>query len=165
MKNNDLIQVVFTEEELTETNTHLDALLTWANKNAPELSLEDRTSLGSINEANKLLVGKTRSYMHQNPDLVPQFVEMAEFERDYKTRKEIEEIIQKLELIQRRLSDTKILLDNDNYQDTMAFYRAVRYLAGEQEQGAIPIYEELKQFFPHGRKKKEEEKKEAETSK
>jgi len=156
MKNNDLIQVVFTEEELTANNTNLDALLTFAEKNAPELTTEDRVSYGSINETNKLLVNKSKSYMEQNPDLIPSFVNMEEFERDFKARNDIEEIIQKIDIIKRKLSDTKILLNHDNYQDTLAFYRAVRYYAAEQQQGAIPIYEDLKQFFPHGKKKEEE---------
>lgn len=156
MKNNDLIQVVFTEEELTENHTHLDALLTAATKNAPELSSEERTRYGKIGGSNKLIVDKAHLFMQQNASLVPAFVNMEEFERDFKAREEIEEMIQKLELITRRLSDTKILLDNDNYHDAMAFYRAIRYYAGEQEQMAIPIYEEMKQFFPHGKKKEEE---------
>jgi hypothetical protein len=156
MKNNDLIQVVFTEEELTASNTNLDALLEFASKNSPELSSEDRVSYGSVNETNKLLVNKSKSYMEQNPDLVPSFVNMEEFNNDFKARTDLEEMIQKLDLIKRKLSDTKILLDYDNYQDTLAFYRAVRYFAGEQQQGAIPIYEDLKQFFPHGKKNEAE---------
>ena len=35
MKNNDLIQVTFTAEELTENNAHLDALLAFAGKKCP----------------------------------------------------------------------------------------------------------------------------------
>ncbi|WP_421920844.1 hypothetical protein [Marinifilum sp.] len=156
MKNNDLIQVVFTEEELTEIHSHLDALVATSTRDAPELSSEERTLYGKISGPNKLLVDKSYLIMLQNPGLIPKFVNMEEFERDFKAREDIEAMLQKLEIITRRLSDTKILLDNDNYHDTMAFYRAIRYYASEQEQMAIPIYEELKQFFPH--KKKEETK-------
>lgn len=155
MKNNDLIKVVYTEEQLTESKTLLEALMAIANTHAPELSSEDRTRYGKINGPNKLLVDKAHLFMNQNPDLVPGFVDMEEFERDYKARRDIDEMIHKLELITRRLSDTKILLDNDNYHDAMAFYRAIRYFAKEQQQMAIPIYEEMKQFFPQGRRKKE----------
>jgi len=55
LKNNDKIQVVFTPEELTENSSHLDALLTSANTNAPGLTPEQRSTFGSINETNKLL--------------------------------------------------------------------------------------------------------------
>ena len=158
MKNNDLIQVVFTEEELTEYSTHLDALLTAANKNAPGLTPEQRSTFGSINETNKLLVNKARVIMQENSKYVPNFVNLEEFERDFAAREKIENMLRKIEQIRQKLNDTKILLDNDNYQDSMAFYRSVRYFANEHDQEAMPLYEELKQFFPnHKSNTKEEE--------
>ncbi|MGQ1911584.1 hypothetical protein ACT3CE_17605 [Marinifilum sp. RC60d5] len=156
MKNNDLIQVVFTEEELSENNTHLDALLSTANKNAPGLTPEQRSTFGSINETNKLLVNKARVIMQENPKYIPNFVNLEEFERDFLARENIEGMIRKLDQIRSKLNDTKILLDNDNYLDTMAYYRAVRYYASEHDQEAMPLYDELKQFFPNHNGTKEE---------
>jgi hypothetical protein len=158
MKNNDLIQVVFTEEELTETNTHLDGMLTMANKNAPGLTPEQRSTFGAINETNKLLVNKAKVIMKENPKYIPAFVNMDEFENDFNARENIEGMIRKIDQIRLKLNDTKILLDNDNYQDVMAFYRSVRYFANEHDQEAMPLYNELKQFFPnHKNSTKEEE--------
>jgi len=157
MKNNDLIQVVFEPEELTKNNAHLDAMLSLANKNAPGLTAEQRSEFGSINETNKLLVNKAKLIMQENPKYLPAFVDMDEFERDFVAREEIEQMLRKLDLIQRKLSDTKILLDNDNYQDVMAYYRSVRYFANEDNQEAMPLYNELKQFFPHHKNGAKEE--------
>jgi len=42
----------------------------------------------------------------------------------------------------------KILLDYDNYQDVLAFYRSVRYSAGEKVSNALTVYNDMKQFFP-----------------
>ncbi|MFA9370905.1 MAG: hypothetical protein ACERIH_04275 [Labilibaculum antarcticum] len=158
MKNNDLIQVTFSAEELTENNAHLDALLASANENAPGLTPEQRSTLGSINETNKLLVNKTRAIMTENPKYMPNFVNLDEFERDFRAREVIEEMLRKVDQIQQKLIDTKILLDNDNYQDVMAYYRAIRYYTNEHDQEAMPLYNELKQFFPSHRngEKKEE---------
>ncbi|PKQ62713.1 hypothetical protein BZG02_10900 [Labilibaculum filiforme] len=158
MKNNDLIQVTFNPEELTENNAHLDALLASANKNAPGLTPEQRSTYGSINETNKLLVNKARAIMHENPKYVPNFVGLDEFERDFRAREVIEDMLRKVAQIQQKLNDTKILLDNDNYQDVMAYYRAIRYYTSEHDQEAMPLYNELKQFFPnHKNGQKEEE--------
>ncbi len=158
MKNNDLIQVTFSAEELTENNAHLDALLVSANKNAPGLTPEQRSTYGSVNETNKLLVNKARAIMTENPKYIPNFVNLDEFERDFRAREVIEEMLRKVAQIQQKLSDTKILLDNDNYQDSMAYYRSVRYFASEHDQEAMPLYNELKQFFPnHKNGSKEEE--------
>lgn len=156
MKNNDLIKVVYTAEELEACNTGIAAVEAFANKHVPNLSAEDRQNLGSINETNKLFVNKTKTLMEQNSSMVPAFVNQEEFSRDLIARGEIEKLILKLDTIKRNLSDTKILLDNDNYHDALAFYRSVRYLAKEQQSGAIAIYDELKQYFPAKKKEKEE---------
>jgi len=157
LKNNDLIQVVFTPEELAENNSHLDALLTSANTNAPGLTPEQRSTFGSINETNKLLVNKSKLIVRENPKYIPNFVDIEEFDRDFIAREQIENMLRKLEQLRQKLNDTKILLDNDNYQDSMAFYRSVRYFANEHDQEAMPLYNELKQFFPNHKSASKEE--------
>jgi hypothetical protein len=148
MKTNDVIQVEFTPVELESLNTNLVGLESVAKKHAPNLTAEDRQQFGSIQDRNKLMVNKGMFYMEQNPDIVPKFVDINEFKRDYEARDTIEKAIRRLDAIRRKLEDTKILLDYDNYQDVMAFYRAVRYLAKEKEEYAIHVYEELKTYFP-----------------
>lgn len=155
MKNNDLIQVVYTPEELEACNTGVSAVEAFAGKHVPNLSAEDRQHFGSINEINKLFVNKSKTLMEQNPSMIPPFIDQSEFQKDLIAREEIEKLILKLDTIKRNLSDTKILLDNDNYHDALAFYRSVRYLANEQQSGAIAVYEELKQYFPSKKKEKE----------
>lgn len=155
MKTNDLIKVVYTPEELEDCNTGVTAIETFANKHVPNLSGEDRQNLGSINETNKLFVNKTKTLMEQNPSMVPVFINQEEYHRDLTAREEIEKLILKLDTIKRNLSDTKILLDNDNYHDALAFYCSVRYLANEHQSGAIAVYEELKQYFPTKKKEKD----------
>lgn len=155
MKNNDLIQVVYTPEELESCKTGMVAVETFAAKHVPNLSAEDRQNLGSINETNKLFVNKTKTLMEQNPSMVPVFINQEEYNRDLIAREEIEKLILKLDTIKRNLSETKILLDHDNYHDALAFYRSVRYLAREHQSGAIAVYEELKQYFQTKKNEKE----------
>lgn len=154
MKTEDLIQVVYSTEVLTNCEQNLSGMEEFANLHARDLSAEDRVSYGSINETNKLLVNKGQIIMEQNPELIPQFVDFEEFGRDFIAREQIEKVLLRLEVIKQKLTNTKILLDHDNYHDVLAFYRSVRYLAKEQVQGAIPIYDELKQYFPHTKSKK-----------
>ncbi|MDQ2180754.1 hypothetical protein [Marinifilum sp. D714] len=135
----------------------MDTLLTLANKNAPGLTPEQRSAYGAINETNKLLVNKAKVIMEENPKYIPAFVNMDEFGNDFNAREDIEGMIRKLDQIRLKLNDTKILLDNDNYNDAMAFYRSVRYFAKEHDQEAMPLYDELKQFFPNHSNQKEEE--------
>jgi len=155
MRSDDLIMVAYTTEELEACNTGIVTVETFAGKHVPNLSADDRQNLGSINETNKLFVNKTKTLMKQNPSMVPVFINQDEYNRDLVAREEIEKLILKLDTIKRNLSDTKILLDHDNYHDALAFYRSVRYLANEHQIGAIAVYEELKQYFPSKKKEKE----------
>jgi methyl coenzyme M reductase subunit C-like uncharacterized protein (methanogenesis marker protein 7) len=156
MINEDLIQVVFSEEEMDNANDALQDLLEVVGPKAPDLSNEERQEYGSVAEQNKLKINKARTYMQQYPGLVPSFVAMDEFERDYQAREQIGTLLIKMEDLLRKLGDTKILLDYDNYQDVLAFYRSVRYHANENNSQAILVYNDLKQFFPAPPRKKKE---------
>ena len=148
MINDDLIQVVFTADEKTNANQALKTLLEIISPKAPVLSNDDRRSYGSVAEQNKLKINKGRVYMGQFPELVPSFIDQKEFERDYQARAETEEMIMLAEDVLRKLSDMKIMLDYDNYQDILAFYRSVRYGASEKVSNAVSVYNDMKQFFP-----------------
>ncbi len=86
MNNEDLIQVSYTEEELNLANESLNQLEAIANKYRPNLSAEERVSYGTIKEVNKLFVNKSKTLMEQNSNLIPPFLDMDEFNRDFKAR-------------------------------------------------------------------------------
>ena len=85
--------------------------------------------------------------MEQYPQYVPGFLDKAEFDRDYAAREQIELRLQRLTSLDEQLSDTKVLLDHDNYHNSITFYRNVRFLSGENVPGSNVIYEDMKQFF------------------
>lgn len=157
MAQNDLIKVEFTPEQRDAMKQGLQQVINVIAPIAPVLSNDDRRNYGSVAEQNKLLINSSKSYMEQFPDLKPAFVDKAEFDRDFVARKEIEDLLILLSDLERKLTDMKILLDHDNYQDALAFYRAVRYSAQEKLASAIPVYNDLKQYFPRGGAKTEEE--------
>ncbi len=149
--------MVYTAEEMEQVKNSLNQLEALANKYRPNLTAEERLSYGTIKELNKLFVNKSKTLMEQNSNLVPPFLDMEEFNRDFTARKNIEDVLLRIDRIVRNLSDIKILLDNDNYQDCLAFYRGVRYWAKEKQEGAIAVYNQLKVFFPNGKRKNDEE--------
>ncbi len=155
MKKQDLLQVQYTEEDLNLVEDGLAKLENFAKKYAPNLSAKDRIIFSAINETNKLFVNKSKTLMEQNSNLLPSFVNIEEFNRDFIARKKLEDILLRIDRAIRNISDTKILLDYDNYHNALAFYRAIRYLANEQQDGAIAIYNQLKIYFPNNKKKTE----------
>ena len=142
-----LISVAFTEAELTQLDQAISSIETVLQGKTINLTPEQRQQYGSIAEQNKLFVNKAKSYMEQYPQFVPLFLDKAEYDRDYAARQQLESRMQRLSSVTEQLSDTKILLDFDNYHNSITFYRNMKYLSGENVPGTNVIYDDMKQFF------------------
>ncbi|WP_299433845.1 hypothetical protein [uncultured Aquimarina sp.] len=142
-----LISVSFTEEELTQLDGHLLGIRQILNGKTVNLTPDQRRQYGRIANQNKLIVDKAKNYMEQHPNWIPSFLDKEEFDKDYLARTQVENRVQLLENLSQQLVDTKTLLDHDNYTNALSFYRMSRYLAGENEPGAKPVYEDMKVLF------------------
>ena len=154
-----LISVSFTDEELTKISTAIEQINTILKGKAINLTPEDRRQYGSIADRNKLLVDKAKFYMEKAPTTVPKTIDKAEFDRDYAARGQVETPLRELTMVAEKLRDTKTLLDYDNLQTAMAYYRYVKYLASQNEPGTTTIYQDLRQYYHGGRKAEGKEKK------
>ncbi|MEW7280696.1 hypothetical protein ABW636_19065 [Aquimarina sp. 2201CG1-2-11] len=142
-----LISVSFSKEELMELDQHLTGIKKVLKGKTVNLTPDQRRQYGRIANQNKLIVDKAKNYMEQHPNWIPRFLDKTEFDKDYTARKQVENRVQLLENLSQQLIDTKTLLDHDNYTNSLSFYRMVRYLAGENEPGAKPVYEDMKVLF------------------
>ena len=80
----------------------------------------------------------------------------AEFDKDYTAREVLESRMIRLKGITEQVEDTKKLLDFDNYQAALSFYRSIKVLSEEDLPGTTNIVQDLKQFFPRSAKAKKE---------
>lgn len=145
-----LISLSFTTEELTKLDQALQTIDTVLSGKTINLTPEERQQYGRIAEQNKLFVNKAKIYMEQYAQYVPNFLDKAEFDKDYIAREQIEQRLQQLDSLTEQLSDTKVLLDHDNYHNAISFYRSIRYLSEENVPGTNVIYDDMKQFFVAG---------------
>lgn len=142
-----LISVEFTNAELAQLHTAFGTIETVLQGKTINLTPEQRQQYGSIAEQNKLFVNKAKSYMEQYPQYVPPFLDKPEYDKDFAARQQLESRMQKMNSLTEQLSDTKILLDFDNYHNSLTFYRNVKYLSSENVPGTNVIYNDMKQFF------------------
>ena len=112
------------------------------------LTPDERQKYGSINEQNKLFVNKVNDLHSSQPQFNSSKVDWPEFESDFAIRSSLEKIMLRMKSIVEQLDDTKILHDNDNYQQALSQYSYISYLANENEPGITTLKEELAQFFP-----------------
>ena len=150
-----LISVAFSDEELEKISSAIDTLNEVLTNKAVNLTPEERRQYGSIADRNKLLVDKAKLYMEQTPETVPRTVDKEEFDRDYAARAQLENPIRRLRLVIEKMTDTKTLLDFDNMQAALSYYRYVKYLSEQNEPGTTEIYRDLKRHYQGGRTKQQ----------
>lgn len=150
-----LASIAFTAAEVQQLKDALDTIDSILNGKVLNLTPEERQQYGSVNETNKLFVNKIRDFAQQNPQHIPPFLDMTEFEKDYQAREVCEKNVIRLTSITEKLDDTKTALDFDNYRTSLAVYKLVQYLAAQNVPGMTTWDNELKQFFPRTTKKPE----------
>ena len=142
-----LISIQFTEAELAQLDAAMASIAQVLRDKTINLTPEQRQQYGRIAEQNKLFVNKAKEYMEQNMQHVPAFIDKAEFDQDFQARTQIESRITQLQGLVEQLSDTKTLLDHDNYHNAITFYRNIKFLSYENVPGTTTLYEGMKQFF------------------
>lgn len=151
-----VISVEFSSEELKKISDAITAIEEVMRSKTINLTPEERQQYGRIADRNKLLVDKCKTYMEQYASWLPPTLDKAEFDRDYKARTEIDPIAKRLSVVQTMFSDMKTLLDFDNYNAAVSYYRFVKFLAGQNAAGMSAVYADLKAHYQHRSGKAEE---------
>ena len=134
------------EEQATITEA-INTLRTLTQPIAVNLTPEERQRYGSINELNKGVVNKAKSFNDAQPALSSPDVDWTEFNDDYTIRAFIENTLQSLYGIIKDLESSKILFDFDNYTAANADYAYTMYKLKSGETGYQTKYDEMKQFY------------------
>jgi hypothetical protein len=144
----DLIQNQLTAADITAINKAITDIETVLKNKTVNLTPDERQKYGSINEQNKLLVNKVNEYHLKMPQFDSPKINWAEFESDLAIRTELEGLVNRMASASEQLSDTKILHDNDNYQQSLSQYSYISFLAEQNEPGITTVKEDMAQFFP-----------------
>ncbi|GJQ06864.1 hypothetical protein CAPN010_10220 [Capnocytophaga cynodegmi] len=142
-----VISVEFSSEELKKINDALTAIEQVMKDKSVNLTPDERQQYGRIADRNKLLVDKCKAYMELNPQTLPPTLDKAEFDKDYQARTQIDPIMKRIAVLQTIFSDMKTLLDFDNFNASVSYYRYVKYLSIQNAPGMTAIYSDLKTHY------------------
>jgi hypothetical protein len=146
---NNLGKKHITAAQITDFDKALADLLAIATNITTNLTDEERSRFGSINEKNKLFVNGVLDYATTQADLKSPDVDWTEFQADYDDRKFADTRADKIENLLRMLTDFKIVHDYDNYQDSLTDYDYTKYKASTSAPGYTEKQAYLRQFFPN----------------
>ena len=151
MPTNNLINSQLPANVIADVSTQLQNIMNLLMPFSQNLTPEERQRFGSINEQNKLLVGKVRDYHAQQPMLASPDVDWAAFEQNWQSRNGFDQIEAMCQSILEICSDPRILHDYHLYQNALVDYDYTKYKANSTQAGSAYTtkMEEIKQFFPN----------------
>jgi len=142
------VSIEFTPQEESDLD---DALTTIEKVLAPKvinLTPDERQRYARVDNKTENWITKTQGYMEQKPELVPFYVDKAEFDKDLDARKSIKPRLNRVASMLESMEDTNMLISTDVYTAAVAFYRNVKNAASQNVPGITSIYEDLKEQFP-----------------
>jgi hypothetical protein len=140
----------FSDTEKTAVTTALASLELAVATKLANLTSSERQQYGSVNEQNKLIINKVKSYQETQPALSSPDVDWTEFNSDFDTREFLQTAILRLQSMIDGLGNAKILHDYDNYQASLTDYDFAKYKASTSAVGFQTKVSELAQFFTGG---------------
>jgi hypothetical protein len=140
----------FDDTEKLAVNTALASLELAFSEKVANLSATERQQYGSVNEQNKLIINKVKSFNDTQPVLSSPDVDWAEFNDDFDTREFLQTAILRLQSLIDGLGNAKILHDYDNYQASLTDYDFAKYKASTSAAGFQTKVAEIAQFFNSG---------------
>jgi hypothetical protein len=137
----------YTAAEKTAVGTSLTAIETALAAKFRNLSPEERSKFGSVQEQNKLIINKVKDFRNNQPTLSSPDIDWTEFQSDVDSRDFIQATIVRLESLMQSLNNNKIMHDYDCYQAALTDYDYSKYKVGTIVAGFETKVDELSQFF------------------
>jgi hypothetical protein len=136
------------EEALEDAQIKIDAIKAAFASSMVPLTPEERHKMLKMGEKSLAFVEKAHDFAHQNPELVPDYLDMDAFDVDFQDAHGLWRLINSIEQLLDNLSDTVMAAGSEALQASLVFYKSVKVAAAQDIPGAEAVYNELKTRFP-----------------
>jgi hypothetical protein len=143
-----LISISFTQTELDAMNNAFTAIENTIKGKFINLTPDERRRYAKVGKETEDWIGKVKDYLIQRPELVLKHVDVAEYNKDYESRRILFPFLRRVESIYNLFEDTNMLLGADLYHNAITYYKGLKAGALTNAEGAKTIYADLKQHFP-----------------
>jgi hypothetical protein len=116
------------------------------------LTANDRASVLKVGDSGFNFVTKVFEYTKTNPEFVPSFLNVRDFEIDMKDADGHPAVVTLINQLYNYFDDTKLAARSEAYSASLYYYGNVQQAASVNLPGAKAIYDDLKQYFPRTRK-------------
>lgn len=122
------------------------------------MTADERASALKVGDKKFTCVSKTFEYAKTNPEFVPSYLNLNDFETDMMDANGHPEIETLLNQLFNYFDDTRLAARSEAYAASLYYYGNVQQAASVNLPGAKAIYDDLKQYFAKASKASEEKK-------
>lgn len=112
------------------------------------LTADERASVLKVGDKAFTCVNKAFGYTKTNPEFVPSYLNVADFEIDIKDADGHPSLVSLINQLYNYFDDTKLAARSEAYSASLYYYGNVQQAASVNLPGAKAIYDDLKQYFP-----------------
>jgi hypothetical protein len=141
------------EATLTQVYGQINAVKTALDDYLLALTPEERRTMLKMGEKSLAFVEKAHDYASDNPTLVPSYLDMDEFDKDFSDAHGLWRLLTAIRQLEEGVEDTIMAAGSEAYHAALAVYRNVQSAAKQDIPGAKAIYEDLKTRFPSGKRR------------
>jgi hypothetical protein len=152
MKNNKHTQVI-PQEILTQVQTKINEAAALLAPFMIALTPAERHELPKMGEKTINFVEKAYDFAKQNPKLVPPYLDMADFDTDFRDAHGLWTLINSIRQLDENINDTEMAAGSEAYQAALVFYKSVKMAAAQDIPGAKAIHEGLRSRFPSAQRR------------
>ena len=151
------ISLEITAEDIQAVKDAIQVIRTKLGSELIQLSPEDRQSLTKMGDKSYTFVTKSLEYMMSHSDLVPNYIDVPEMEKDVVAVTTLRQLLQDLNPLVNGIEDTMMLAGSEAMMTSLSYYNNVKVAADSKVPAAETIYNDLRTRFPGRRKKTSEE--------
>ena len=118
------------------------------------LTAEDRKKLFKMGDKTVATVIKTRDYITTNPQFVPVYMNVGEFNKDVNLLTQLTPIVNLATQLATDVDDSLMLAGSEALQSALLYYGQIKEAQHKGVATAKPIYEDLSERFKRGAYKK-----------
>lgn len=147
MSTENIISIEITPEDKAAIETALTSLQTVLAKYIIALTPTQKKEMAKMSDKSIAFVEKVSDYKTSNPEFVPAYMDVAEFDKDLKAVRELREFQRITEQQNSSLVDTIMLCGSEAYKAALGYYNSVKQAAKMNVPAAADVYSDLKKRF------------------
>jgi len=112
-----------------------------------QIEKEELKSMPKIADGRLPFVEKTADFSVSNPEFLPPFANVPEFQKDLKAYKDLREIVRPLRQVLENIENSMKVAGSEAWYAALNYYKSVQYHAKMGVPGAQTVLDELRPLF------------------